>query len=84
MLKSEVQRRVKRVLAEILGRPIGEIGDEADFGRDLECNSIDHIAIMAALEDDFDVSIPDREATGLNTANATVDWLMKTLPVAAV
>ncbi len=55
--------RVREIIAEQLGiDDAGSITKQTSLMNDLEADSLDAVEIMMALEDEFDVEIPDEDA----------------------
>ena len=62
--------RVKRTVAEQMGHDESQIKDTERLVSDLGADSLDHIELVMALEDEFEVEISDEDAEKF--ANATV------------
>ena len=56
-LNNEITNRLKKVFAEILGIDIKEISDDSDFFLDLGGTSLDYIALLLKIEQEFEVAI---------------------------
>lgn len=55
--------KVKAIIAEQLGvDDIESIKNETSLMKDLEADSLDAVEIMMALEDEFEIEIPDEDA----------------------
>lgn len=55
--------KVKAIIAEQLGvEDIESIKNETSLMKDLEADSLDAVEIMMALEDEFEIEIPDEDA----------------------
>jgi acyl carrier protein len=61
-----VQDRLFKLMAEQLGKPISEIKLESTF-EDLGADSLDVVEIALAVEDEYEIEIPDDSAEGINT-----------------
>jgi len=59
-----------------------EITDQSNFIHDLGFDSLDIIEIIMAVEEEFDIEIPDADAEALHTFGDGVDYVCKTLKVA--
>ena len=57
-----VEDRVKKIIAEQLGVEEEEVVPEASFVQDLGADSLDTVELVMALEEEFDIEIPDEEA----------------------
>ncbi|MBW3625047.1 MAG: acyl carrier protein [Armatimonadetes bacterium] len=67
--------RVKKVVAEQLQVDPEQITPEASFIEDLGADSLDVVELVMALEEEFDVEIPDEDAEKLGTVGAAVDYI---------
>ncbi len=73
MDRSEVASRLHDVLVSELGLDADKIEDAADFESDLEVDSLGVVELLMALEDEFDVKIPDEEAENIHTVGQAID-----------
>lgn len=73
MERSEVVTRLNGVLVSELGLDADKITESADFEADLEVDSLGVVELLMALEDEFDVKIPDEEAENIHTVGQAVD-----------
>jgi acyl carrier protein len=69
--------RVKKVVAEQLDRDPEEVTPEASFVVDLGADSLDQVELIMALEEEFDIEIPDEDAEGIRTVQNAVDYIDK-------
>lgn len=76
---SAIETRVKQVVAEQLGLKEAEISSESHFSDDLGADSLDTVELVMALEEEFEVEVPDEDAQGLTTVKATVEYIEKQL-----
>ena len=56
---SDIEQRVKKIVAEQLGVAEDEIKLESSFVDDLGADSLDTVELVIALEDEFEIEIPD-------------------------
>ncbi len=73
MERSEVSERLVGVLVSELGLDAEKINDGAHFEEDLDVDSLGVVELLMALEDEFDVKIPDEEAESIMTVGQAVD-----------
>lgn len=59
--------RITKVICEYANVDPKSITEETNIRTDLSLNSLELVNIAVAIEDEFDVEIPDREALGLET-----------------
>ena len=72
---SSVQERVKKIIVEQLGVGDEQVTSEASFVADLGADSLDTVELVMALEEEFDVEIPDDEAEKITTVNEAVAFV---------
>ena len=70
--------RVIRVIAETQRIPVEMIGPEATF-EELKFDSLDGINILFALENEFDINIPDEDARQIKSIPEMVAGIEKLL-----
>ena len=70
-----VNERVKSLVAEQLGIGIDEINNESSFIDDLGADSLDTVELVMALEEAFDVEIPDEQAENISTVQSAIDYI---------
>ncbi len=66
---------VKEVVAEQLGVNIDEIKEDSKFVEDLGADSLDVVELVMALEEKFDIEIPDESAEGIATVSDAVKFI---------
>jgi acyl carrier protein len=71
--------RVRKVVAEQLGVDPDDITPAASFADDLGADSLDAVELVMALEEEFDVEIPDEAATEIITVQDVIYYLKKNL-----
>ena len=69
-MSTDIQALVKRVVCEQLGFFEDAVTDEKRLITDLGADSLDHIELVMALEDEFDIEVSDEEAERFT--NATI------------
>ena len=65
--KDEVEDKLKEIIAEQLGVEKGHVTPEASFTEDLGADSLDAVELIMAIEEAFDIEIPDEEAEKMTT-----------------
>jgi acyl carrier protein len=70
-----VFERVREVVVEKLGVSEDNVTPEAIFVDDLDADSLDQVELIMAIEDAFDITIPDDEAEKIRTVKNAVDYL---------
>ena len=74
---SDVEARVKKVVCQILGTPVEEIGNDAKFVQDLNAESIQSIELVAGFEAEFDIEMDEDEAIEVKTVGDAVTFIAK-------
>ncbi|KXJ50006.1 MAG: acyl carrier protein [Cycloclasticus sp.] len=72
---SNIEERVKKIVAEQLGVKEEEVTNEASFIDDLGADSLDTVELVMALEEEFDCEIPDEQAEGITTVQQAIDYV---------
>lgn len=73
MERNEVTERLNGVLVSELGLDAAKIKDDSHFEEDLDVDSLGVVELLMALEDEFDVKIPDDEAESIMTVGQAID-----------
>ena len=66
---------IKEVVVEQLSVNADEVKDDAKFVEDLGADSLDVVELVMALEEKFDIEIPDDEAEKIQTLNDVVAYI---------
>jgi acyl carrier protein len=74
-MSADVLAKVQAVIADKLEVDASKIIPEANFIEDLGADSLDVVELVMALEEEFDVEIPDEEAEKLLTVQSVVDYI---------
>ena len=75
MSSEEVFEKVKEIIVEQLGVTEGAVTLEASFIDDLGADSLDIVELIMALEEEFDIEIPDADAEKVVTVGDVVDYI---------
>lgn len=70
-----VEERVKKIIAEQLGVEEDEVTPEASFVEDLGADSLDTVELVMALEEEFEIEIPDEDAEKILTVGKAMDYI---------
>ena len=79
MDRNTVSDRLTGVLVSELGLDADKINDEARFEEDLDVDSLGVVELLMALEDEFDVKIPDEDAESIATVGQAIDMVQAKL-----
>ena len=76
---SEVQEKVKKIICEQLDVSEEDVVPTASFVDDLGADSLDQVELIMAMEEEFDISIPDEDAEKIATVQDAIDYINKAL-----
>lgn len=76
---SDVADKIKKIICEQLDVPEEDVVPEASFVDDLGADSLDQVELIMAMEEEFDVSIPDEDAENIGTVQDAIDYVEKVL-----
>jgi acyl carrier protein len=79
MERSEIEAKLIDLLVDELGLERENITMEAKFEEDLDVDSLGVVELLMALEDNFDVKIPDEEAEKITTVGEAADLVSQKL-----
>ncbi|MGA9378081.1 MAG: acyl carrier protein [Phormidium sp.] len=75
MSQTEIFDKVKKIVADQLSVELSEVKPEANFQNDLGADSLDTVELVMALEEEFDIEIPDEAAEKILTVQEAVDYI---------
>ena len=75
MTAANVEGKVKKIIAEQLGVAEDEIKTTSSFIEDLGADSLDIVELVMAMEEEFEVEIPDEEAENIKTVQDAVSYV---------
>ena len=79
MGSEEIFEKVKGIIVEQLGATESSVTMEASFIDDLGADSLDLVELIMALEEEFDIEIPDADAEKIVTVGDVVDYIKEHL-----
>jgi len=74
---SNVEEKVKDIIAEELGVEREKLTPEASFMEDLGADSLDTVELVMALEEEFETEIPDEDAEKITTVQQAIDYIVE-------
>ena len=74
-MNQEIFEKVKKIVVEQLDVDPAEVKPEASFANDLGADSLDTVELVMALEEEFDIEIPDEEAEKIDTVGKAVEHI---------
>jgi acyl carrier protein len=78
----EINEKVKQIIGEQLGVDEAEVTPSASFVDDLGADSLDQVELVMALEEAFDLEIPDEDAEKIRSVQDAIDYIDKHAKVA--
>ena len=75
MSDAEILDKVKEIVTEQLSVEAGNVTPQANFANDLGADSLDTVELVMALEEEFDIEIPDEAAEQITTVQQAVDYI---------
>ncbi|MCC3528897.1 MAG: acyl carrier protein [Microcoleus sp. PH2017_22_RUC_O_B] len=73
--------KVKAVIVKQLEVDASEVTLNANFANDLGADSLDAVELVMALEEEFDIEIPDEVAENIETVQQAIDCIYKKVAV---
>ncbi|HHT91107.1 MAG: acyl carrier protein [Bacillota bacterium] len=75
----KIFEKVKTIVVEQLGISYTEVTPDASFVEDLGADSLDVVELVMALEEEFDLTISDEEASRIATVRDAVEYITEQL-----
>lgn len=72
---SEHEPKMKQIIAEKLGVSEDKVIPQSSFVDDLGADSLDQVELIMALEDEFNIEIPDEDAEKIRTVKDALDYI---------
>ena len=74
-MTDDIAAKVKDIIVEQLGVDAAQVKPESSFVNDLGADSLDTVELVMALEEAFDMEIPDEEAEKIQTVTQAVNYI---------
>ena len=74
-MSATIEQKVKNIIADQLGVGEEEIKPTSSFIEDLGADSLDIVELVMAMEEEFEVEIPDEEAENIKTVQDAVNYV---------
>ena len=74
-MAEDIESKVKDIIVEQLGVDAAQVKPEASFVNDLGADSLDTVELVMALEEAFDMEIPDEEAEKIQSVGQAVEYI---------
>ena len=75
MSATNIEAKVKSIIADQLGVGEDEIKLESSFIEDLGADSLDTVELVMAMEEEFEVEIPDEEAENIKSVGDAINYI---------
>tara|TARA_B110000977_G_C11080912_1_gene492902 strand:+ start:3952 stop:4200 length:249 start_codon:yes stop_codon:yes gene_type:complete len=72
-----ILEKVQVIVAEQLGLEEEQVKANANFSTELGADSLDVVELVMALEEEFEIEIPDESAANISTVQEAVDYIAK-------
>nr|YP_010337209.1 acyl carrier protein [Pseudoerythrocladia kornmannii]QUE28289.1 AcpP [Pseudoerythrocladia kornmannii]UNJ16794.1 acyl carrier protein [Pseudoerythrocladia kornmannii] len=83
MNKDEIFNKVQEIVSQQLGVELSQVTKEANFSGDLGADSLDTVELVMAIEEEFEVEIPDEDAENIATLDQAVKFIQEKMTAAA-
>jgi len=70
-----LEEKVKKIIVEQLAVDAADVVADAQFVQDLGADSLDTVELVMALEEEFDVEIPDEDAEQIKTVGQAIEYI---------
>ena len=74
---SVIEAKIKEIVAEQLSLREEDIRNEASFLDDLGADSLDIVELIIAMEEEFDLEIPDEDAEKILKVQDAIDYVVQ-------
>ena len=75
MSNDEIPERIKKIVSEQLSVELEKVIETSKFIDDLGADSLDTVELVMALEEEFDIQIPDEDAEKILTVGSAIDYI---------
>ncbi|MCL6472880.1 MAG: acyl carrier protein [Firmicutes bacterium] len=75
MADSQIFAKVKDIIVEQLGCDEDEVKPTTSFIDDLGADSLDIVELIMAMEEEFDIEIPDEDAASISTVEDVIEYI---------
>lgn len=83
MTREDIAARARKFIGEHLDQKTEKVTEAADLVDDLRADSLDHVELIMAAEEEFDIQITDAEAEDVKTVGQAIDLICRKLEVPA-
>jgi len=79
MERKEIEERVRKVVAQVLGADETAVTPESRFVEDLGAQSVQSLELVASFENEFDIEMEEDAALQVTTVDSAVDFIKRHL-----
>ncbi|MBK6909981.1 MAG: acyl carrier protein [bacterium] len=72
---SEMESKIKKIIADRLQVDLASVTDNASFVEDLGADSLDLVELVMAFEEEFGLEIPDQDAETMKSVGDALSYL---------
>ncbi len=76
MTREELFGKIKEMIVDQLGVDESTITEDSSFIDDLNADSLDMVELVMAMEQEFDIEIPDDVAEKVTTVKDAIDYIL--------
>ena len=76
---SDIEEKIRNIICEQLDVAEEDVVQTASFVDDLGADSLDQVELIMAMEEEFDVSIPDEDAEKIGTVKDAIEYIEKAM-----
>jgi len=76
-VQNDIEQRVKAIISKNLDVAAGEVRAESEFVKDLGADSLAIVELVLALEEEFDIDIPDEETEKIRSVQDAIQYIQE-------
>jgi acyl carrier protein len=76
---TDIEQKVREIIADQLGENIENITPEKSFVEDLGADSLDVVELIMSFEEEFGIAIPDEDAEKIKTVGDAINYIKEKL-----
>nr|QCI06442.1 Acyl carrier protein [Dictyurus purpurascens] len=76
-VESTIFEKVKSIVVQQLGVDENSVTRESHFANDLGADSLDTVELVMAIEEEFDIEIPDEDAEKIETLSEAISFIQE-------
>ena len=77
--ESSIFEKVREIVADQLDVDVKKVTLDADFSTDLGADSLDTVELVMAIEEEFSIEIPDKDAENISTLKQAVNFIQESM-----